>query len=181
MREIVFDTETTGLNPLAEEYPDRLVEIGRSREGRGSDTLSYPDLLDLRAGMKSLSHVFGYAFAPLNVRAGADAEARRQFGILVSANYFEALGVQPALGRSFRVDEDSPQEAPVVIASHSYWRGVLGGAADAVGRTLTVNGQAVTLVGILPEGVRSHLGVLLPDLFLPMVGQLTDNERFALV
>ena len=169
--------------------PERLVEIGRSRKGEGIDTLSYPDVLDLRAGMKSLSHLFAYSFAPLNVRSTADADAQRRFGLLVSANYFDALGVRPVLGRSFRLEEDAPQEAPVAVATYAYWRGSLAGAADAVGRSIFVNGHAVTLVGILPEGFRSHLGVLMPDLFLPMGAQevalpgerLTQRQSFWLL
>ncbi len=148
--------------------PERLVELGRSSRGQGSDTLSHPDLVDLRTGMSSLSHVFGYAFAPLNVRATAESEARRQFGFLVSANYFDALGVRPLLGRAFRAEEDSPQEPPVAIVSHAYWRGALAGAADAVGRTVVVNGHLVTVVGVLPQDFGCHLGVLRPDVFLPM-------------
>jgi predicted permease len=148
--------------------PSAVVEIGRSRNGSGSDTMSYPDVLDLRRGMTTLSEVFAYTPTPLNLRAAPEAETRRGFGMLVTANYFDAVGVAPAFGRGFRPDEDGAGAPPTVVVSHAYWTSQLGAAPGAVGATVTVNGQAMSIVGVLPREFRSHWGVLAPDVFVPM-------------
>lgn len=69
-----------------------------------------------------------------------------------SANLFEALGVQPALGRGFQPGEDRPGAEQVIVISHGLWQQDLGGVPDVIGRQLIVGGQPVTIVGVMPPG-----------------------------
>ena len=117
---------------------ERVVELGRGQLGRGFDSFSYPDFLDLRTEAAPLEELAGYEMRMLTLSQGEAGE--RVFGMLVSANYFEVLGVRPHLGRTFLPEEDEGwDEHPVVILGHDLWKARLGGDPDIVGSTLYVS------------------------------------------
>ncbi|MGA7410753.1 MAG: ABC transporter permease [Bryobacteraceae bacterium] len=97
-----------------------------------------------------------------------DATKERVFGHLVSPEYFSTLGVEPALGRFFRADEEKPGTSPVVVVSDRFWRTRLHADPRVVGRILGLNGKSAIIVGV---GPKDFLGVwpLAPaDLFVPV-------------
>src|SRR3954468_6119330 len=111
---------------------------------------SWPEYIDLHDRLRTLPDLFAYKMVPFNV--GESAHAERTHGLLVSGNYFSALGLQPALGRFPRADEtERPGAAPIVVISHSYWQTRLGGGPDVIGRSLRVNERQLTIVGVTPE------------------------------
>ncbi len=75
-------------------------------------------------------------------------------GLRVSADFFDLLGVEPALGRSFLPEEDRPGHEKVVVLSHGLWRSRFGADPKLVGKTVTLNGETYTVVGVLPSGFR---------------------------
>lgn len=156
--------------------PDRVVEIGRGRDGSGFDSFSYPDFLALREQAAPLTDMAIYDVEPASFRAQGAG-----FQILaadVSAAYFRALGVTPAMGRLFRDDEDAPWGAhPVAVVDHAFWRDRLGADPDVLGRTITVNRMALTVVGVLPQEFHGHVIALRPNIYLPvsMVGVLKPD------
>ena len=77
----------------------------------------------------------------------------------VSADLFDVFGVRPVLGRLFRDDEDAPGRSQVVILSETFWRSRFGAAADVIGRTLTLDGEAYTVVGVMP----AHFSITIRD------------------
>jgi putative ABC transport system permease protein len=107
---------------------------------------------DVRAGTRSLSHVVAHAWWVANV-TGGDRPERLQ-GFRVSPDYFDALGVRPLLGRTFREGEDQPGSDGVVILSHSLWARRYAADSGIVGRTLSINGIPRVVIGVMPEGVR---------------------------
>src|SRR5205807_967581 len=66
--------------------------------------------------------------------------------LMVSGNFFSLLGVEPVLGRTFVADEEKAGGPPVVVLSHAFWRSHFGGQRDAIGKTLTLDGKAHTIV-----------------------------------
>jgi predicted permease len=90
------------------------------------------------------------AFKNLEVELSGDGEPERIEGARVTASLFDALGVQPALGRAFTASEDWPG-ADVVLLQHGFWRRRFGGAPDVVGRTLRIDRRSYTIVGVMPE------------------------------
>src|SRR6185436_8079670 len=70
---------------------------------------------------------------------------------VVSADFFDVLGVQPIRGRSFQADDEKPDSAPVLLLTDDYWRRHFGGDPSIVGRTLTLNDRPITVIGILPR------------------------------
>jgi putative ABC transport system permease protein len=119
-----------------------------------AETGSYPGVSwreygDLRERLRSFSDLLAYRMVPFSV--GERGRVERAFALLVSGNYFTALGLKPALGRFFRADEASqPGGAPVVVVSYDYWRSHLHGDAAAIGREIRVNDQLLTIVGVTP-------------------------------
>ena len=79
-----------------------------------------------------------------------EGDPQRLGAARVSAGLFEVLGVRPALGRTFREDEDRPGHAGVVMLSDGFWRRQFGGDPRAVGRTITINDEPVAIIGVLP-------------------------------
>lgn len=146
----------------------RVVEIGRGRDGSGFDTFAYPDFLDLRASAGPLEEVAAYDFVSLGL--SRDGVGRRVMGMFVSANYFEVLGLRPALGRFFLPEEDrGVGQHAVAVVSHGFWQERLGGDPDAVGSTIRLNREPFTVVGVTPEEFRGHTTGVAPRVWVPIM------------
>ncbi|MGD8868460.1 MAG: ABC transporter permease [Gemmatimonadales bacterium] len=154
-------------SPPSLEEPERVVEVGRSYMGRGFDTFSYPDLLALQERAAPLQAAAGWSLITMSMSTGGAGE--RVDAMLVSANYFNVLGVRPARGRFFLPDEDDPRApASAVVLSHRLWRDRFGGDPGIVGATFSLNRERVTIVGVAAEGFGGHMSLLQPDLWVPM-------------
>jgi putative ABC transport system permease protein len=129
---------------------------------------SWLEFRDLRDRMPAFADLIAFRMAPFSV--GDAAWSERTFGLLVSPNYFTALGVTPALGRFFSID-DAPIAGgagePVAVVSHAFWQARLGGGPDAIGRTLRVNNRTFTVVGIAQPDFRGTLMGVSFDLWIP--------------
>jgi hypothetical protein len=118
----------------------RIVEVGTRRDGSGFYGFSYPDFLDLREQASTLAEVAGYKYQMFTLSRG-DAGVRA-FGLLVSANYFDVVGVQAFRGRTFLREEDTGLDAhPVAVLSFDFWQNRWGGDPDVVGSTVYVSRQ----------------------------------------
>src|SRR5271169_3103694 len=106
---------------------------------------------------------------PFNVSLQGDVHAKpeRVFGQLVSPDYFSVLGVESQRGRLFSPELDKSGDAPVVVISDRFWRSRLNSSPDAVGRTLRLNGQTATIVGITPRNFDGALSMNPSELFVP--------------
>ncbi len=100
--------------------------------------------------------------------------------LIVAANFFDVLGVPIAIGRGFTAAEARAERDPAVaVISHRFWRTRLGSDPAVIGRTLVLNGRPCTVLGVLPDGLRSILGFgLAPEVYLPLGRSLApDLER----
>lgn len=135
--------------PPGLQQADRLVDVGRTMEGHGFDTLSWPNYRDLAAQSKTLGAL--YAWTSMPAALYDDEASTRAQVTLVTGNYFDALGIVPAIGRLLqRADTRAPGEGAVAVASHQAFMEQLGGDARRIGETVELNGIALTLVGVLP-------------------------------
>ncbi|MGD8276731.1 MAG: ABC transporter permease [Gemmatimonadota bacterium] len=146
--------------------PDRAVEIGRTTGGRGFDTFSWPEYTAMRESASPLSAVAGWTFSPLSFGTGGEGE--RANGLLVSAPYFDAAGVAPALGRFFAPGEDAFDEGSVAVLSHDFWRDRFGSDPAVIGRVVSFNRHAFTVIGIAPADFLGHSPMFSPDVYLPL-------------
>jgi putative ABC transport system permease protein len=136
------------LRPLPYADPDRLVTIGdRNAEGMAS-TVGFLTAMDWRERSRTLEQiVLMRSWQPTLV---SEAEAERLPAVRVSWNYFEMMGVQPALGRAFTADEDRPDKWRVLILSDQLWRRRFGADPSVVGRTVVMNDREYRVVGVMP-------------------------------
>ncbi len=145
--------EAIFLAPLPYKQPERIVQLGSAEPERQivQAGFSWPRFEVLRERQQVFSDVAVSIFSAYTLTGMGDPE--QLFGLMVSRNYFSLLGVEPALGRTFTADEEAPGGPPVVLLSHGFWKSRFAGQRDAIGRTITLDGKAYTVVGVLPASV----------------------------
>ena len=160
--------ETIVLEPLSGvPAQERLVVVRGVSGGRDNLAMSYPNFIDLRsAKVDGLEDVTAFRLVAMNVRT--TGEPVRAFGELVTPNFFDVLGVRATLGRTFRDEETAGASDAIVVVSHAFWTRTLDADPLAIGRVITVNGQALTVIGVAPPEFRGSVVGLALDLFVPM-------------
>ena len=167
------------LPPSGVEDPSRVVEVGRTTGGGGFDTFSYVELEALRSGPQPFTQVAGWRLQPVGYVA-ADGGRVLQ-ALLVSHEYFPALGVQLQVGRSFSPDEDRPgAAAAVAVLSHSFWLEELGADEAVIGRTVTLNRRPFEVIGVTSPDFTGHMSAVAPELYVPLTAfaDLSDRPQF---
>jgi predicted permease len=146
----------------------QLVQLYRSWPGAEFGSSSIPHFLDVRDRSKAVfTDVAAWAFSPINLSAGG--QPQRVMGQLASANFFSMLGVAPIMGRTFVPQEDSGRRAhPVVVLSFAGWKQHFGADPRVVGKSLILNGESYTVIGVTPEGFRGGLPIVSPTLWVPL-------------
>ncbi len=136
-----------------------------------ADTGTYPGMswaeyLDLKQRLTAVDDLIANRMAPLNV--GESGRTERTYAMLVSGNYFAALGLRPVAGRFIQPDEALTAGAqPVAVVSHDYWQTRFAGRADAIGQTLLINDSRITIISVAPENFQGTIMGLQFDLWLP--------------
>src|SRR5437667_3875669 len=136
------------LRPLPYADPDKLVRLSEDSPNVPQMSISYPNFLDWREQNKVFSGIAAMQFRSLNL-TGTDAPERLA-GRGVSAEFFNVLGVSPALGRSFAAEEDRPGANPVCIISHGLWDRRFGSDSAIINKQITLSGASYTVIGVLP-------------------------------
>jgi predicted permease len=149
--------------------PDDLVELGSVSATHAGEAFSAPDFEDYAARAADFAHVFAYRHQWMNV--DVSGEPQRGFGLIVSGNYFDALEVGAYRGRLLRDDDDRRGAAPVVVATYAGWRKYFNGDEGAIGKTLSINGQSFTLVGVAAPDFHGTITVLAPAFYVPLAQQ----------
>jgi predicted permease len=163
----------TLLQQLPVKRVDQLVYIHKGNPG---SVFSYPDYVELRDRNDVLTDLiaWGGIAVSLNRNGQLDASEGAEMigGAIVTGNYFDLLGVKPALGRLIsHPDDQTPGGHPVVVISHGLWQRRFGGAQQIIGQQLTLNGHSFTVIGVTPaEFGGAQLGVT-RDLYVPMMMQ----------
>ena len=137
------------LQPLPYTRGDDMVLLRQERTGVESVGFSLKDIDDLRTMSKTLDAVVEYHSMYFILLGGAEP-ARVTTGV-VSWDYFDVLGVEPLLGRTFRAGDDAHDAKPVLVLSHEYWQRVFKGDPAIVGRVFDMNDRPHVVVGVLPE------------------------------
>ena len=147
---------------------NELVDIGRTDNGQGFDTVSYPTYTDLRDQSTVFSGMYAIRNEPKPASLGAADGADRAYSQQVSASYFEVLGIQPAAGRFFQnADERLGVPLRQTVMSYAFWQHRFAGDPSVVGRDLVLNGDHFTVVGIAPQSFTGNT-IVTADLWVPL-------------
>jgi predicted permease len=138
---------------------------------------SYANYADIRAQNDVFDALMAHTFAMVGTPAGD--ETRRTFAALISSNYFDTLGVRLAAGRPFTLEEERPgARIPSVIVTYGRWQREQLDPAF-VGKTITINTQEFTVVGVAPRGFTGTMALVSADLYLPLgMFDVMMNDRF---
>jgi predicted permease len=157
------------LNPLSYPRSAELVAIYQKDPGIDQAPVSYLNFLDWQRTSQSFSSMAIYHHEDYNLTGSAQAE--RVNGLMVSADFLATLGIHPALGRDFRVEDDHIGAAPVAMLSDGFWHRRFGASPGIIGKSIDLNGTNYTITGILPPKFKFY-GVD-RDIFSP-IGQWND-------
>jgi putative ABC transport system permease protein len=143
---------TVLLRPLPYPQPDRLVQIWETDARRGDmhNTVSPFNFLDWRSQSQSFEQMATYEYNSV-VLTGQKAPARLS-SLSVTANFFEVLKVSPLKGRTFLPDEDKPGKPRAAVLGYGAWQRHFGGDPDIVGKSVLLDDQAYSIVGVMPAG-----------------------------
>jgi putative ABC transport system permease protein len=138
------------LRPLPYQNPDTLVRVHEIVPQYGRFSVAPASFLDWRQQNTVFERIAAFTSSTATFTDASGPE--RITGAVVSADLFELLGVTPSLGRSFRADEDAPGKDTVIVLSHGMWQRRFGGDPAVLGRSVTLSGTPVTIVGVMPAG-----------------------------
>ena len=155
------------LNPLPYPNPSQLVAVAGKAPSFSESSISYPDFLDWVRDNRTFASLAAYRQNDFNLTGSGEAE--RVKVTQVSASFFSLLGVKPVLGRNFVAGEDNRGAAPVVMLSGGFWNSKFGSSLEILGKTITLDGTAYTVVGVIPanfyfSGTNFRLG----DVYVPI-------------
>src|SRR5690242_218665 len=137
------------LRPLPYSDPDRLVVVWETRADTPRRSVAPANFLDWRREATGFSGLA--AFDDFTATLTGSGDAQRIHAVSASGNFFDVLGVQAQIGRVFTGDDDRPDAARVAVLTDGLWHQQFGGAADALGKTMVINGIPHTIVGVLPR------------------------------
>lgn len=167
------------LRPLAYKNPEQLVMINHNyikiNLKASVSAFGYKHYVENAKSFESIAAMTGWA-----ANLTGEGEPERLTGQSVSANFFQTLGAEAAKGRTFATGEDTEGKNRVLVLSHGFWQRRFGGDPNILNKTLSLNGENYTVVGVMPEGFQfgRELGMII-DLWRPIVftpDQLSSNS-----
>jgi predicted permease len=156
------------LRPIDVPNPDRVMTLARTDQAY--PIFSYPEVRDVRNGNSVFSAVAATTIQSFGLEA--NGVTRPVWGLPVSGQYFEVVGIQPLLGRLLRrSDDDHPGASAVAVLSWSAWNSYFGADPNIVGKSVRINKLPYTIVGVTPQGFYGTEKIANPDLFVPLANQ----------
>ena len=160
------------INRLPVERPHELAFIQTPNQ----PSLSFPAYRDIRDRNTTLAGVIGYRITPMALEHSRGASMA--WGYLATGNYFEVLGVKPALGAFFNQSQDRPPEpSPIAVLSYDCWRGQFAGDPAVIGSEVRINDMPYTVIGVAPQGFVGTEVFYRPDVWVPMTMQPQVEAR----
>ena len=165
------------LRPLNVPHPETLFMLERAYGSETTPSESYPDYRDLRDRNRSFDSLVLY-----NIMGGVGLDTGHGnpsvvWPYTVSGNYFDALGIQPYLGRFIHASEEhGPNSVPEIVLSYALWHSQFNGDPAAVGRTVQINKHPFTIIGVAPPDFRGTELFFAPDLWAPIVDSPQIND-----
>jgi len=165
--------DTLVLRPLTAPHPDEIINVTTVAPKSGFTTpntsaLSYPDYQEVRDRNRTFSSLAAFRLIVASFADRTDQPPQRKFGMAVSGNVFDMLGVQPILGRAIGIDDDRVVgRDPVVVLDHDLWKQQFSGDPRVIGRTIRIASVDMTVVGVMPEGFTGPDQFVHPGFYVP--------------
>jgi putative ABC transport system permease protein len=169
------------MRTLPYQEPERLVALWETNAQPGQELndrneVAMGNFLDWRAQADAFDEIAALNYS--NVNLTGIGEPERIQGAVVTTNLFSTLGVQPSIGRAFIAEEEKPESQRAVIVSHGLWQRRFGSDHELVGKTLTLNGNPVVVVGIMPPAFDLEFPITRQvDMWLPMRIAASNTDR----
>lgn len=152
------------LRPLPVAHPEQLVFLSQGKDGQNQ---TYPNYIDFRDRTRTLSGLIAMRICVVALNHAG--ESARMWGYEASGNYFEVLGVRPALGRFFTAAEDRKIGGdPYIVLSYAGWQHLFGGDPQIVNKRVKINGLDYTVLGVAPKAFIGTELLYAPDFWVPM-------------
>jgi putative ABC transport system permease protein len=148
-------------------YPksDRLVEVMRGQKSGSDETVEASKFLFWQQHSRVFEAMAAFDIFGTGFNLASAGQPEHATGIRVSAEFFRVLGVRPAIGRGFLAEEESPGGASVVVISNTLWKHLFGGDPSIIGKTILLNDENYTVVGVMPAGFESRPSA---DIWVPL-------------
>jgi predicted permease len=157
------------LNPLPYSEPERLISVYANTSDFGHSSVTYLNFVDWQKNNRSFSWLAARRSDDLILTGVGEGERVR--GVMISADFFSVMGVEPIAGRTFRPEEDQVGAAPVALIGAGLWARKFGSSPDMVGKSITLTGKAYVVVGIIPASFSLYEHA--SDVYIP-IGQWDD-------
>ena len=152
------------LKPLPIADPARVYFVNNS----GQPSQSFPNYRDLRDRNSVFESLFAYVPEPMSL--DQDSGAHRVWGYLVTGNYWQSLGIKPALGRFFNASEDvQPNASPYAVLSYTCWKNRFAGDREIAGKQIRIDGHLYTILGVAPAGFQGTEVFFSSEIWVPMM------------
>jgi predicted permease len=168
------------LNPLPFRQPEQLVSMFQKIKNFDNGSISYPNFKDWQRMNTTFAGMAAYRSTGFNLSGNGEPE--RLHGEMISAGFFEILGVNPIMGRTFTADEDRIGANPTVMITEGLWQRKFGGRKDIIGQRMTLDDVGRTIVGVIPSSFHLRLqnfqrGGPLNDVYVP-VGEYNEPKFY---
>jgi len=151
---------------------DRLVDVETVMPDGAYHTSSYPDYKDYRDRNHVFSGMVGFELVGINLKLEKEQQPQRNWGLIVTENYFDVLGVNAARGRVFHADDArGPNSDPYIVLSDGLWRRRFGADPKVIGKSVEINQHPFTVIGIAPRGFGGTIVGIAAEYFVPMLMQ----------
>jgi predicted permease len=157
------------LNPLPYPQPQQITALFQKTPTYSEDSIAYLNFLDWQRDNRSFESLAAYRHDDFNLSGMGEAERLR--GDMISSTFFPLLGVSPVIGRTFTAEEDQVGGDPVVLVSEGFWKRKCGSSKDVLGKTITINGKARSIIGVIPA---SFYFMRETEAYIP-IGQWDDS------
>jgi predicted permease len=168
------------LNPLPFHHPDQLVSMFQEIPNFKNGSISYPNFTDWRRMNTTFAGMAAYRSTGFNLSGNGEPE--RLHGEMISAGFFEILGVNPIMGRTFTADEDRLGANPTAMITEGLWKRKFGGRKDIIGQRMVLDDVGRTIIGVVPSSFHLHIqnfqrGGPLNDVYVP-VGEYNEPKFY---
>ena len=155
--------------PLPVSHPGSVLAVNLDSPSGDPGSFSYPDYRDLRSSAKSFAGLAAFQLSTVGLARTKDEVPQMRMGMLVSDNFFSAMGIEPMLGRSFLPEENAKGGPPAVVLGYGFWQDQFGGDKSVLGRTIRMSGTDFTIVGVAPKSFTGMDQYVRPQFMVPAV------------